>query len=283
MRFLAASFSLYRWPNCILSMAVVFVAGFLLTAYPPVEKVIFAALSAAFITGWGNAINDIRDVESDRINHPNRPLPQGTISIRAAWILALTALVPGTLSAALVNLECLLIATIAAVMLLLYSLGLKRIALISNIWIALISGLTFVFAGFISDRYALPGFNLVNAGAIFAFWFHLAREIVKDLQDLKGDTQEGIRTTAAVLPPALSKFIVVFCFMALALTALAVHFCLKPGGHFLVLFLIGIVAPCMYLVIRLWKAESSRNFAEIAAILKVLMPIGLMVLLSAAI
>jgi len=282
MKSWAAIFSLYRWPNCLLSMSVVICAGFLLPDLPGLESMIFAAFCVAFITAWGNGINDIKDIESDKINHPKRPLPSGRLTVRKAWAASVFALIAGTLLAALINLNCLIIAVLAALMLLAYSLGLKSIPLLSNVWIALISALTFVFAGLVSAQFHLFTLNLVNAGAVFAFWFHLARELTKDLQDLKGDRQSGVKTVAAVLPGKMAKSLITACFATVIATAFGVHFYLKPDVLFIVLFLFGMVLPLFYASMKLWTAKSSRNFAHVAALLKVLMPVGLLILLIAA-
>ncbi len=51
-----------------------------------IYKILLAALSAALTAGAGNIINDIYDIEADKINHPERPLAKGIIATKNAWM-----------------------------------------------------------------------------------------------------------------------------------------------------------------------------------------------------
>src|SRR5437016_13823015 len=43
-----------------------------------------AGAAAASFTAGGNALNDLYDRETDRVNHPDRPLPSGSVTLREA-------------------------------------------------------------------------------------------------------------------------------------------------------------------------------------------------------
>ena len=55
------------------------------------------AISVFLVTAGGNIINDISDLETDRYNHPDRPLPAGTITKKSAYYLALSFFISGFL------------------------------------------------------------------------------------------------------------------------------------------------------------------------------------------
>jgi len=79
-----AYFKLSRPANLLLVGTVVLIASTLFQTYPSIWDVLLTIICATFITAAGNALNDMCDIEIDRINKPNRPLPSGKISIKNA-------------------------------------------------------------------------------------------------------------------------------------------------------------------------------------------------------
>jgi len=194
-----AILKLIRWYNCLISVLVVIVAAWLLPDYPPVNFMILACLIIFFITAFGNIHNDVIDIEADNINHPERPLPQGLLSPETASLIGTLFMLVGLSLAFLLSMKIFIVACLAAILLYLYNSFLKRIPLLSNITVAVLGALAFIFSGFLSSEYHLFEFSLINAGAVFAFWFHLGREIIKDLEDYKGDSKYGVKTLEDLL------------------------------------------------------------------------------------
>ena len=67
-----------------------------------------AVASALLLTGASNGINQIADIDTDRVNRPERPLPAGQASVRDAWVLVLALCGLSFVLASLVNLAYLL-------------------------------------------------------------------------------------------------------------------------------------------------------------------------------
>ncbi|MCI4347776.1 MAG: UbiA family prenyltransferase, partial [Thermoplasmata archaeon] len=94
-----AAFQLVRLGNTIVSFVGTVVGGLAARGAGvqiPTSLWIFlllAATSTAFVTAGGNVINDLLDRESDRVNHPNRPLVSGAISPAAARGTAVVLLI----------------------------------------------------------------------------------------------------------------------------------------------------------------------------------------------
>ncbi|MBD3219138.1 MAG: hypothetical protein GF310_12760 [candidate division Zixibacteria bacterium] len=281
MRYLADLLHLIRWQNCVITMFVVVIAVLLAPFLPPVHKIIIAAFAAGFITAYGNIHNDIADFEADKIDHPRRPLPSGKLSVRSAIILLQIMLVLGLVLSLLLNPQCFIIAAIASVALFLYSLFIKRIPLISNIWVALIAALTFIYTGYLNPFYMLWDFNLLNAGTLMAFFFHFGRELIKDLQDVEGDSRVGISTVAVSWSENISRLLVTLAFIVVAILAVMIYIFLKPGLEFMVIFIIGVFLPVVILIFIMWKRPSHNTYKMISAWLKVLMPVGMLTLLLA--
>ncbi len=157
-----------------------------------VRTATLTVLVAIALTTFGNAFNDWRDVEIDRVAHPARPLPSGAMTPDAAVTLfAAAAIVAVALSLAVTPWMA---AASAGVLLAMaaYSLWLKRTGIAGNLCVAALASLPFVYGAWATGApgAALPLFAL-------AVPLHLAREIAKDIDDIAGD-----RTHRATLPVA---------------------------------------------------------------------------------
>jgi len=152
-------------------------------------NILLAILSAALVTGAGNVINDIYDIEIDRINKPNRPLPSGRISEIEAIVLFVLFSFFSLIIAYFISIPALVLVLITLVILFLYSFLIKAIPLAGNAIVALCTGLAFIFGGVVTQN---VGTAIIPA--IFAFQINLVREILKDIEDIKGDTKYNMKT-----------------------------------------------------------------------------------------
>ncbi|MDW7740622.1 MAG: UbiA family prenyltransferase, partial [Bacillota bacterium] len=109
--------------------------------------VIMATITVLLITVSTNAWNDYLDIEIDRINKPDRPLPAGTISPRGALMFSAIGSVLSLITAIFINPPAFLIAVIANILLYIYSWKLKCSVLWGNVTVATIVGLCFIFGG----------------------------------------------------------------------------------------------------------------------------------------
>lgn len=169
-----------------LSVAVGALTGGLPLGSAPV---FWAALGAALITGAGNALNDWVDVATDRINRPERPLPAGRLSRRAALIEAMVLAGGGLAAAAAASIWHLWVGVAVLAGLAAYDLRLKATVLWGNLAVAALAAAAFPY-GALGPHW--PGRSW--AAAVFAGVFHFGREIVKDLEDTAGDHACGLRT-----------------------------------------------------------------------------------------
>ena len=150
---------------------------------------LIAALSAALINGAGNAFNDLIDIDIDRINRPDRPLPSGRISPFVAGVQTLALTLAGCLLGFWLSPWHGSIALGVALLLALYSIFLKNSLLWGNILVAFVGALAFPYG-------ALAAGDLGRSWipALFAVLFHIGREIVKDIEDVAGDRLRGDHT-----------------------------------------------------------------------------------------
>ncbi|MCL4344064.1 MAG: UbiA family prenyltransferase [Nitrososphaerota archaeon] len=145
-----------------------------------------------FITGFAMIINDILDINIDRINRPERPLASGRLELRSARYAALMMLTLGVLAAAALGAVELFIAALFALLSFFYNWRLKRLGLLGNASVAASMSIPFVFGSLIK-----PELNsLIISLALTAFFAGVGREVIKGISDMKGDEKMGVRTIA---------------------------------------------------------------------------------------
>jgi len=179
--------ALTRPGNMILT-AIAVIAGSFIAAGPEIMdfqiEVAICCVCSMILVGGGNALNDYNDRETDRENHPERPIPSGSISADTASVYAQALLGSGLLILlfTLENKMPFVIALIGILLLTAYENGLKAAGISGNITVGLMSGAVFLFAGMAVND---PGPTLWIFG--LAVLATITREIIKDIQDLEGD------------------------------------------------------------------------------------------------
>jgi len=154
---------------------------------------------AALLNAGNNALNQIYDLEIDRINKPKRPLPSGRLTIAQVWwftnITYAVSLVLAWLVAPGGRHECFWLVAVAVVCTYVYSvppLRTKRLGIWANVTIAIPRGVLLKVAGWSSVKTIL-GVEPWYIGAIFGL-FLLGATTTKDFADMDGDRRGGCRT-----------------------------------------------------------------------------------------
>jgi 4-hydroxybenzoate polyprenyltransferase len=165
-----------------------------LILYPVIGLTMAAVLNAA-----SNALNQIYDLEIDRVNKPKRPLPSGRLSIQDAWVFTVVAYVVALALAWFVQPagrhECFWIVVIATMITILYSVPpfrTKRLGIWANVTIAIPRGVLLKVAGWSAVK-TIVGVEPWYIGSIFGL-FLLGASTTKDFADMEGDARGGCRT-----------------------------------------------------------------------------------------
>lgn len=160
---------------------------------------LIGALMAAVLNSASNALNQIYDLEIDRINKPKRPLPSGRLTLGQAWTFTWTnyavALWLAWLVAPRGRHECFWIVLIATVITFLYSappFRTKRLGIWANVTIAIPRGVLLKVAGWSAVK-TIFGVEPWYIGAIFGL-FLLGASTTKDFADIEGDRRGGCMT-----------------------------------------------------------------------------------------
>lgn len=232
-------------------------------------SIVLAATSAALVTAGGNVLNDLEDQEGDRVNHPDRPLVTGEVSVATARALAVGLFAGGVAAAVPVAIGAPTLALILAVAvagLLLYELRFKARGFVGNVTIGGLTAMVFLYGGAAVGR-----LETVAPFAAMAFLATLSREVVKDMEDVQGDTgrmtlpkRYGLAASGRIAQAAVAA--------AIVLSALPLLFTLPvtsvAGAAYLAV--VGVadtafVASVAYLPRRLhWEQTMSKGAMAIA-------------------
>ncbi len=214
---------LLRPVNAVMAAAAVFVGA--VAVRHPVGWCAagLGALSTFAASCAANSVNDAADVVADRINRPERPIPSGRVSPRAAVWTGLFLFAASAALAAPLGARALALVGAWVVLTTLYSVTLERLPLLGNVVVALVAASPLLMggltqgvpgagegpaAGLLGSAVVVEtGRRLVAAGERLAVMFalaallHLAREFVKSAEDEPGDSVAGKRTIAVALGP----------------------------------------------------------------------------------
>jgi 4-hydroxybenzoate polyprenyltransferase len=262
---------LFRPLNLLLGALAIVISSSILEVEVP-----FIILQTVFVViilnAAANAFNDYMDSETDKINRPDRPIPKGAISKMTALIAAILLFVAGITLSAFLNSDAFIIASLITVPLMIaYSLWFKGWPLFGNIVVALILGLTFIFAGA-----AFGNLWGLIVPALLAFGFTLLRELVKDIADLEGDRSAGLRTFPVLAGEKKSAILAIILSAMIGAGALIPYFLEFYGLKYLIILIFGIEFPLFYVLLTLVKSPTITNCKRIAQILKACIIVGLL-------
>ena len=153
-------------------------------------RLLLAMASATLVGAGSNVVNDLYDVEIDRINSPHRPLASGAVRPQAAWAFWATLSAGGVALGALVSPLHAAISAGSVALLWAYSAWLKGTVLVGNVTVGAVISLGVLFGGLAVG----PATAALWAGAALGGWVTFAREIVKDVHDVEGDRAGGAMT-----------------------------------------------------------------------------------------
>ena len=249
-------------------------------------------LTCCLTAAGGYIINDLFDVETDHVNRPNKRILKRDISHKAAivYYIILTAL--GQICGYYAGLGIGLFASAIAVLLYFYSSDLKAMGLPGNSLIAFMSGSVI----YIASR----GIHEINSAyfaeyAFLAFLLTMARELVKDAEDVEGDKEQGCETfpilhgtrKTNIFSNVILALIVIFLVTAAYLLSIEPFFNVKSTIEihsfiypaFLLLALVPMILKSMWMI---GKANNKRDYKKISKWLKLTMLIGLISVLFSA-
>jgi len=290
---------LIRWPNLLMIVFIQYLIRFSFTEALNIPHALdhwyyaLGVLCSVLLAAGGYIVNDLFDLETDTTNKPKRITIGRGISEDRAWYLYFTTVILAALSAYFlaqeVELEGLwLVAPLASILLYLYATNLKKRPLIGNVLVSLLSAMP-VFLVAIFDllpagteenaEMVKQGFQVLLYYSAFAFWLTLIREIVKDMEDRKGDTMAGYQTLAIIMPErGLKALLILLIAVALAPIIWYAQDLLSMGGNIssALYVLLAVALPLAFVGFRLMRASTAADFHHISSFTKIVMLLGIL-------
>ncbi len=251
-------------------------------------------LATICIAAAGNIINDVYDIETDLVNKPHKVIIGKSISEKTVLNIFIILNVIGVgigfwISNRIEHSGFAALFIIISVLLYIYATYLKQTVLIGNIIISVLVAMSIIIVGLFELFPAITSqnqptqfaiFKIVFNYALFAFMINLLREIIKDIEDIAGDTKAEIKTLPVVIGKKHAT-ILVFILSMIPLIAVTYYVItiLYKQQIAVVYFLVFIIAPLLYFTIKSITAKSNLELHQLSNILKLVMLLGILSLL----
>lgn len=152
--------------------------------FAPFLETISGFLSIFLISASILVLNDYFDVETDKINAPDRPIPANLVSPSEALIFSIILLFTGLVLSGLISIPALLVSISLFIIGFLYNRTFKKHGLFGNLLVSFSVGMTFIYGGL---SVGLPFNKVVLFFGVIAALIDLGEEIAADSMDMKGD------------------------------------------------------------------------------------------------
>lgn len=292
--------NLIRWKNLLIIGLVQFLIKYALVIPLNIDYTLnwfgfsLLVLSTICIASAGYIINDIYDVETDLVNRPDKVLIGRSISEKKANNLFIIFNVIGVLigfylSHLVGKSSFFALFVVISALLYVYASYLKRTLLIGNVVISILVALSLIIVGIfellpvITPQNQIAQINMFTVilhYALFAFIINLIREMVKDIQDIDGDHKSGMNTLPILIGRERSRNIIfVLSFIPLILLVYYLSTYLYNKTIVVVYFLILVVGPLIFTTIKIFNAETKKDYQYISILLKLIMLFGIISML----
>lgn len=202
---------LLRPKNCIIACIATLI-GFSLITLDFGLNLVLALLVTFFVCGAGQAINDVFDYKIDKKINKNKPIPSKRITQQNALKYSIFLFTIGNLLALLINPIAFFISLTISIFLILYSSVLYKKKYFGNIVVAIGTALPFIFGAASAGNINA----LIILFAISAFFANMARELTKDLEDIKKD--KGFKITLPMINEKLThRLIILYYFISIGI------------------------------------------------------------------
>lgn len=297
--------TLVRWRNILIAVMTAMIAYIFLIRQVLYRFEIAPELSLggmvlllfclALVMAGGYMINDLSDTGTDAVNRPDRQELLALIGRRRLFRVLVILLVAGTLLSLLLSwsqgrLWLAILYPGAWLLLFAYSQYLKGSPLWGNLLVAVLCAAV-PWLMWLSEQPALAQlqshfptvhadlYRIFTALSVFAFLSTLIREIVKDLEDMEGDTAQGLRTLPLRYGEKNARMVVAAC--VLLFIILLLFWTYRMIVWFTPLNVLGTLAPIagilFWINLRIISANAGKaSYTAISSAIKSLMLLGLL-------
>ena len=278
MRFFTIILLLCRPLNLLIAMASVFIMALIIDDISWMFLIYPCFVLACYMSA-ANMLNDLVDINSDRINKPDRVLVKHSANKHSIIFIIGLLFLAGSIFAMHLPDQARHIALFFALPgIVLYELILKRVPLLGNMLISLLVGSVFLFIAYSLESHINDALKIM----LLAFSLNLLREIVKDIQDIDGDQVSGFYTLPIFIGLSKTIFIMrVFAILFIVISFLPIY-THSYAWHYIPLMVFLIHVPLLYIIIGLRDDITPKECLTFSNILKLMIINGIVIILLSA-
>ena len=261
------------WNLVIIGLAQYCTAGFLIDSRLILDiHLLLLSTSTILIAAAGYVINDYYDIKIDLINKPERVVIGKSITRRYAILFHTSLSLSGVAIGFMLNWKIGILNFLSAFFLWLYSNNLKRQPFIGNFLVAILTGLSILIVILLYDARP-PGNMHVIIYSLFAFFMTLVREMIKDMEDLRGDNTFGCKTIPIIWGLRKAKYLVYSVLILFATSVFYINYIYV--GLPMYYFVCFLFIPLGWLLALLIRADTIKDFYTLSQLCKVIMLLGI--------
>ncbi|WP_036380284.1 geranylgeranylglycerol-phosphate geranylgeranyltransferase [Muricauda sp. MAR_2010_75] len=272
---LLSLFSVVRGYNIlVITLAQYLASIYILSPNIPLRQVVFdlnlflIVTASALVIASGYIINNFYDAEKDLINKPTKSMLDRLVSQRFKLTTYFILNFVAVLAASYISFRAVLFFSAYIFGIWFYSHKLKRIPFIGN----LVSATLAIAPFFVVFVYYRNFQTVIFVHALFLFLLILAREMIKDLENMAGDMAQNYRTIPIIYGPKVSKFIIALLIVLTLIPALLLIKTFDVG--YMYLYFIACIALLILFLVLLWKSSDKRHYVRLHNILKFIIVAG---------
>ncbi|WP_073410445.1 geranylgeranylglycerol-phosphate geranylgeranyltransferase [Flavobacterium johnsoniae] len=253
-------------------------------------------LSTVLLAAAGYVINNIFDVPTDTINKPQNVVVGKGISETRAYNIYIGLNITGValgfyLSNVIMRPMFASLFIFIASLLYFYATNLKQIMILGNFVVALLLSISVLIIG-VFDLFPATTtenqaqmaslFSILVDYALFAFMINFVREIVKDIEDMDGDYNQGMNTLPiAIGKNRAAKIALGFTIIPFILSLLYINKYFFQNNLLIVTFytFVFVLAPLLYFIVKIFDAKTKKDFHHLSIILKLILFFGILSIL----
>jgi geranylgeranylglycerol-phosphate geranylgeranyltransferase len=274
--------ALLRLPYWLMTGGLSVLTAFAITKAPlsiSVQTVLLIFFSMAFITSAGFAINDYFDRESDAVIKPKRPIPSGALSLKQVVIISGVLFASGLVMASLINWLSFAIIAVDSLLLLVYSLMVKRRSgFVANVLVGILTGTAFMYGQATITSPATV--NLISLSLYPIAFGTMGGNVLRDILSVEGDSKVGYPTLPQKIGSVSAAKVGAIFFLLTGLLAPLPYFIGNFTIYYLPLILLWSVL-LIYSSVRLVTSASTvknvRKYERMVTMSMILLPLALIV------
>ena len=264
--------------NCVMGSLTVIIG---------ILNIILGVLTYFFLAGSGMVINDIYDIEIDKINRPERPIPRGSITIKQARIIFLASFLIGIIISIIHSIILqlgflnIIIAALFGFIGWVYAKWGKKQGFFGNIIVSVSFSVGLIYGAILNSALVVP---YIYFFFLTAFFLLLSREIIKGCEDIEGDNQFGIKTLAiqiGIKKTTTASIIADIC--AIIFFILPIFTPITNPIFFLISMIFGLVIVIYATTLSFKRNLERKDFKKISLFLKIGALLGLIAFIFASI